>query len=418
MALFSPLTLQSGKVLPNRIAKAAMEENMSAEGQLPGKDLENLYRAWAEGNPGLILTGNVMVAPDAMTGPGGIYLGRETLDDPEVKARFKSWAEAGKSGGSAFYMQISHPGRQVYANLKTDIVSPSSTKVDMPGPAAKMFTTSRALESNEIEKLIERFADTAVAAEQAGFDGVQVHAAHGYLIAQFLSPLTNLRDDQWGGPLENRARFLLEIIRAVKERTSDSFGVAVKLNSADFQKGGFDVDDATQVVQWLNEYNLDFVEISGGSYESAAMAGAAQDDNPSSTMLREIYFIEFAEKIQSVANMPLMVTGGITQLETAEKAMASGAVEIVGIARAFGFNPHIANDWSKRSNTTVKLPEVKSENKVFRTLAGMSMTKLNLYAMGNGRKPKKTMNPLLSVIRMQIKQARQTSRYRKWLGSL
>lgn len=417
MSLFSPLNLQSGVVLPNRIAKAAMEENMSIAGQLPGKDLENLYRAWADGKPGLILTGNVMVAPDAMTGPGGIYLGRDTFDDASVKARFERWARAGKSGCSAFYMQISHPGRQVYANLKTDIVSASATKVNMPGPAAKMFTTSRALKESEIENLIERFADTAIAAEQAGFDGVQVHSAHGYLIAQFLSPLTNLRDDRWGGSLENRARFLLEVVRAVKAKTSEGFGVAVKLNSADFQKGGFDVDDAMQVVRWLNDLGLDFVEISGGSYESAAMAGAAEEDNPSSTMLREIYFIEFAEKIAEVAKMPLMVTGGVTKLETAEKAIASDAVEIVGIGTAFGYNPNIASDWSKKSNTVVQLPEVKSKNKVFRTLAGMSMTKRNLYAMGNGKKPKSVMNPLASVVKMQIKQARQTARYRKWLAS-
>ena len=416
--LFSPLKLASGHTLPNRIAKAAMEENMAEYGQVPGKALVNLYRRWAEGSPGLIITGNVMVAPDAMTGPGGVYLGKDTLSDPDVKKRFEAWSAAGKSGGSALYMQISHPGRQVYAAMKTDVVSASATKLKMEGAAAKMFTDARALSGDEVKAMVTRFADTAEAAEAAGFDGVQIHAAHGYLVAQFLSPLSNLRDDEWGGSLENRARFLLEIVRAVKARTGKGFGVAVKLNSADFQKGGYDENDAKQVVEWLNDEGLDFVELSGGSYESAAMAGAAEDDNPSSTLLREIYFIEFARLINEAAKMPLMVTGGVTRRETAETALDSGAVEIVGIARAFGFNPHLPKDWQAGENLEVVMNLSNSKNKTFRVLSGMGMTKANLYAMGNGKSPKMKMSPLMAVIKGQIKQGKLTKQYRSWLESL
>ena len=415
--LFTPITLASGITLQNRISKAAMEENMADYGQIPGKDLVNLYKIWADGKPGMIITGNVMVAPDAMTGPGGVYLGKETLSDPDIRKRFQDWAMAGKSGGSALYMQISHPGRQVYANMGTDVVSASATKLNMEGPAAKMFTDARALSGDEVEAMVTRFADTAAAAEEAGFDGVQVHSAHGYLVAQFLSPLSNLREDEWGGPLENRARFLLEIVRAVNARTSDGFGVSVKLNSADFQKGGYDENDAKRVVEWLNAEGVDFVELSGGSYESAAMAGAAEEDNPSSTLLREIYFIEFAKIIQEVAHMPLMVTGGITKKETAEMALDSGAVEIVGIARALGFNPHIAKDWADGKNLDVVMNLSKSTNKTIRVLSGMAMTKANLYRMGNGKLPKTKMNPMLSIIKQQIKQGKQTKTYRKWLDS-
>ena len=415
--LFTPLTLQSGVSLPNRIAKAAMEENMADYGQVPGRDLVNLYQRWAEGSPGMIITGNVMISPTAMTGPGGVYLGKETLTDPKIRQRFEDWAAAGKSGGSALYMQISHPGRQVYAAMKTDIVSASATKLNMEGPAAKMFSQARALSPDEIKGLITRFADTAEAAQSAGFDGVQIHAAHGYLVAQFLSPLSNLREDEWGGTLKNRARFLLEIVKAIKKRTGGSFGVAVKLNSADFQKGGYDEDDAKQVVKWLNSLGVDYVELSGGSYESAAMAGAAEEDNPSSTLLREIYFIEFAKLIQSVAKMPLMVTGGITRRETAETALGSGAVEIVGIARAFGFNPHLARDWQAGENLTVAMPSSNSKNKTFRVLSGMAMTKANLYAMGKGQMPKLKMNALLTVIKQQMKTGKLTKTYRKWLES-
>ncbi|NNE58968.1 MAG: NADH:flavin oxidoreductase/NADH oxidase family protein [Hellea sp.] len=413
--LFSPLKLASGHLLPNRIAKAAMEENMAEYGQIPGSALVNLYQRWAAGTPGMIITGNVMVAPDAMTGPGGVYLGKETLDNPAHKKRFEDWSAAGKSGGSVLYMQISHPGRQVYANMKTDVVSASNTRLNMEGPAQKMFTEARALTGDEVKAMITRFADTAEAAKAAGFDGVQIHSAHGYLVAQFLSPLSNHREDDYGGSLENRARFLLEIVRAVRNRTGQKFGVAVKLNSADFQRGGFDVDDAKKVVQWLNKENVDFVELSGGSYESAAMAGVPDEDSPSSTLLREIYFIEFAKEIQKIAKMPLMVTGGITKLETAEMAMASGAVEIVGIARAYGYNTNLAKDWAAGRNAEISMAAANSKNKTFKVLAGMGMTKANLYRMGEGKAPKTKMSPLLAVIKSQIKQGKQTKTYRKWL---
>lgn len=415
--IFSAYKLPNGQIIPNRICKAAMEENMAEYGQVPGDALINLYTLWAEGGPGLILTGNVMVAPDAMTGPGGVYLGKDTLNDPKTAAIFKAWASAGKSGGSKFYMQISHPGRQVYASMGTDIVSASATKVQMDGPAAKMFTDARALSADEIQQMITRFADTAEAAQTSGFDGVQVHSAHGYLVAQFLSPLTNLRDDEWGGSLENRARFLLEIIRAVRARVGQDFGVAVKLNSADFQRGGFDVEDAKQVVTWLNSENVDFVELSGGNYESAAMAGVPSEGELSSTHSRELYFIDFADDISKVAKMPLMVTGGVTKLETAQAALDTGSVEIIGIARAFGFSAHLPRDWKDGKATAVELPVIKSKNKLFKVLAGMSMTKENLYRMGTGTLPKSRFNALLAVIKGQIRQAKQTKRYKRWLDT-
>ncbi|WP_409432925.1 NADH:flavin oxidoreductase/NADH oxidase family protein [Litorimonas sp. RW-G-Af-16] len=413
--IFSSLTLPNGQIVPNRLCKAAMEENMADGGQLPGQALFNLYQQWANGGVGMILTGNVMVAPDAMTGPGGVYLGGDSFTQDGVKAKFAQWANVGKSGGAKLYMQISHPGRQVYAAQGTEVVSASATKVSMDGPAASMFDTARALTGDEILGMIKRFADTAHAAEIAGFDGVQIHAAHGYLIAQFLSPLTNLREDEWGGPLENRARLLLEIVREVRARVEPSFGVAVKLNSADFQKGGFDVEDARRVVDWLNGEAVDFVELSGGSYESAAMMGMATDGRAQSTKDREMYFIDFAKDIAQAANMPLMVTGGVTKRKTAEAALATGDVDMIGIARAMGYNPNLPNDWKAGQNLHVALPVVGWKNPLFKGLANMAMTKMNLYRMGDNKPPKAKPSPLVSTLKQQIKQARQTARYKAWL---
>lgn len=394
-----------------------MEENMAEAGQIPGAALVNLYNKWAAGAPGMILTGNVMVDPSAMTGPGGVVLEQDTLEDTAVRSKFEAWAAAGKSGGSKLVMQISHPGRQIYAAQGTEPVSASATKLEMGSNMAnKMFGQARALEGDEIRGLIRRFAETALAAQAAGFDGVQIHAAHGYLLAQFLSPLTNLRNDKWGGPLENRARLLLEVIRAIRDRVNDDFIVGVKLNSADFQKGGFDVEDARQVVDWLNGEAVDFVEISGGSYESAAMMGNAADGRLDSTARREIYFLDFAKDIAKTAHMPLMVTGGVTKRATAQMALAEEGVDMIGIARAMAYHPNLPTDWKLDKTPQAHIAISKSKNPAISGLATMAMTKANLYRIGDGKTPKASPSPMLSLISQQIRQRNQTKRYRAWLS--
>ena len=415
--IFTPLTLPNGQIAPNRICKAAMEENMAEVGQVPGAALVNLYKKWAAGSPGMILTGNVMVDPTAMTGPGGVVLEADTLSDAATRKAFETWAAAGKSGGSKLVMQISHPGRQIYAAQGTQPVSASATKLEMGSNMAnKMFGQARALEGDEIRGLIRRFAETALAAQGAGFDGVQIHAAHGYLLAQFLSPLTNLRDDEWGGPLENRARLLLDVIRAIRARVNNDFIVGVKLNSADFQKGGFDVEDARQVVDWLNGEAVDFVEISGGSYESAAMMGNAADGRLDSTARREIYFLDFAKDIAKTANMPLMVTGGVTKRATAQMALAEDGVDMIGIARAMAYHPNLPADWKSDKTLEADIAKSKSKNPAISGLTTMAMTKANLYRLGDGKSPKASPHPMLSFIAQQIRQNKQTKRYRSWLS--
>jgi len=323
--LFNPLTLPNGGVIKNRLCKAAMEENMAEYAQLPGQQLATLYQQWAEGGAGLILTGNVMVAPDALTGAGGVV-----LQDDKNLARFEQWAQVATSNGAHCWMQISHPGRQVYANLGEQALSPSDVALEL-GNFSKMFAVPRSMTTQEIETTIQRFATTAELAQRAGFTGVQIHAAHGYLISQFLSPLVNRRTDQWGGELANRARFLFEIVRRVRAAVSAEFCVSVKLNSADFQKGGFDTESAKWVVAELNALGLDLIELSGGSYESPAMQGNPADN---STGRREAYFIDFAREIAAVASVPIMVTGGFVRREVAEQALESvaamPAVDMVG----------------------------------------------------------------------------------------
>ena len=421
-SLFTPLTLPNGVSVQNRLCKAAMEENMAEAGQVPGQALINLYEAWSnaaaasDAGPGIILSGNVMVDPTAMTGPGGVVLESETLNDPATREKFERWAKTGQAGGSKFVMQISHPGRQIFANMGVEPVSASATKVNLDGAAAKMFTQARALTGDEIRGLIRRFAETALAAQGSGFDGVQVHGAHGYLVAQFLSPLTNFREDEWGGSLENRARFLLEIIRAIRDRVNSDFILGVKLNSADFQKGGFDIADSEQVVAWLNAEAVDFVEISGGSYESSAMMGNSEDGRvESSTEKRELFFFDFAKRISATAQMPLMVTGGVTKRETAETALNEAGVDMVGIGRAFAYNPKLIADWKSDTSLSIQIGRAKWKDKALGSLAGMAMTKQQLYRLGDGLPIKRKQIPILALIGQQVKTAKLTKRYKAWL---
>ncbi len=415
--LFEPLTLPNGSTIPNRICKAAMEENLAVQpGQYPGEKLFSLYRQWAQGGTGLLLSGNVMVDPSALTGPGGVVLQKGTDLTP-----FRKWAEIGKSGGGQFWLQISHPGRQLYKSMGETAVSPSGVSLDL-GKFSSLFAPVRALEPGEIEAIVTRFADTAEAAEEAGFDGVQIHGAHGYLVSQFLSPLVNHRDDQWGGSLENRARFLLSIVDAVRARVGPGFGVGVKLNSADFQRGGFAFEDAKQVVEWLNGRGVDFVELSGGSYESPAMQGNPADEEEversASTAAREAYFIDFARQIARTATMPIMVTGGITRLDTAEAALASDdhgfAVQILGIARALAAKPDLPELWRQQSCETVELPQVGWSSAALKGLATMALTKAQLERMAKGKAPGDGGSALKALVADQWRTAKRARNYRAW----
>lgn len=408
--LFQSLTLPNGTVLKNRLCKAAMEENLAEQpGQAPGEKLFTLYERWARGGVGMILSGNVMVDPSAMTGPGAVVLQKGTDLTP-----FKSWAQIGKSGGGQFWLQISHPGRQMYKSLGETAVSPSDVALDL-GKFSDLFAPVRALEVGEIEAIITRFADTAEAAEEAGFDGVQIHGAHGYLVSQFLSPLTNRRGDEWGGSLENRARFLLRIVDACRARVRPGFGIGVKLNSADFQRGGFAFEDARQVVEWLGGKGVDFVELSGGSYESPAMQGNPQEG---STGQREAYFIDFARDIAKVATMPIMVTGGITRLATAEEALSADdhgfGVALLGIARAMAADPFLSRHWEAGENTQVGLPQVGWSNRTLAGLAVMALTKAQIERIAKGKNPGDGGPAALALAGDQYRTNRRAKRYRKW----
>ena len=406
MNLFDPLLLPNGSTINNRIAKAAMEENMADADQAPSADLLRLYQAWADGGAGLIITGNVMVDGRAMTGPGGVV-----LQDDQQLAKFKRWAQVGRAGGAQFWLQINHPGRQMQANLGQQTWAPSAVAMDL-GTLSKHFSRPQAMTAEVIAEVIQRFARTARLGEQAGFTGVEIHAAHGYLLSQFLSPLSNQRTDAWGGSLENRARLLLDIVKAVRAVVSREFAVAVKLNSADFQRGGFTADDAKQVVEWLNDLGVDLVELSGGSYEAPAMQGDARDGR---TLAREAYFVEFAHDIQTVAKMPVMVTGGIRRRPVAESVVHSG-VDMVGIGTALAIDTQLPRAWLEGKDTAPELPPITWKNKAFASLANMALVKFQLRKLSQRKQPDPGVSPLRALIEQQLGNALRTRQYRRWIA--
>ncbi|WP_239058483.1 NADH:flavin oxidoreductase/NADH oxidase family protein [Serratia marcescens] len=382
-----------------------MEENLADEGQLPGPALWRLYRHWGIGGAGLIITGNVMIDGRAMTGPGGVVLEQDT----PLEA-FKTWAAASRQEGAQVWMQLSHPGRQVMANMGGNAWAPSAIPMAM-GKYSKAFAQPEAMSEAQIAEVIARFAASAHAAEKAGFTGVQIHAAHGYLISQFLSPLANRRSDRWGGELANRARLLLEVVRAVRQRVSPDFCVAVKLNSADFQRGGFSPDEARQVLLMLNELPVDLVELSGGSYESPAMQGEAADD---STLAREAYFLTFARDLAAVARMPVMTTGGIARPSVAQRVLNSG-VAVVGIATAMAEIPDLPRRW-QTGEAPHALPEpVKWRDKTLTLLARMALIKRRMHALSRDRTRNVRYSPLWSLLIDRWRTRRTLRRYHAWL---
>jgi 2,4-dienoyl-CoA reductase-like NADH-dependent reductase (Old Yellow Enzyme family) len=342
--LAQPLTLPCGARLPNRLCKAAMTEGLADAWLRPTPRLARLYRTWSEGGAGLLVSGNVQVDRRVLERPGNVAI---DVTDPattsaEARAGLAEWARAGTAAGNHLWMQISHAGRQSPRYVTGEPLAPSAVQLDILGHYAR----PRALTEAEILDLVSRFAAVAAIARDGGFTGVQVHGAHGYLISSFLSPVTNLRTDAWGGSLENRARFLLETLRAVRRSVGRDFPVGLKLNSDDFRQGGFSNEECVQVVRWLNDESVDLLEVSGGTYEQPRLLGfEGRRDSVvpvrESSRRREAYFAAYAERIRAVATMPLMITGGFRTREGMESALAEGDCDVIGLGRPLCTEPDL-----------------------------------------------------------------------------
>lgn len=332
--LAQPLTLPCGATLPNRIAKAAMTEGLADPAGVPTPELERLYGLWSDGGAGLLLSGNILIDGDHLERPGNVIIDREP--DATMHQALERWAAAATRNGNHFWAQISHAGRQTQKNVNRHPKAPSPVTLGLPGG---QFGKPVALTVPEIQEIVRRFGVCAAAVKAAGFTGVQVHAAHGYLLSQFLSPRSNQRSDEYGGALAKRARALLDSVKSVRDAVGPDFPVAVKLNSADFQKGGFAFEDSLQVAQWLEAAGVDLLEISGGTYEQPKLLGVEGIEQEEaqhvaqSTLMREAYFVDFALAMKEKVSIPLMVTGGFRRREAMEQAISAGGAALVGLGR-------------------------------------------------------------------------------------
>jgi len=332
-SLSDSVALASGAVLSNRLVKAAMSEGIADANNDATPRLVSLYRRWSESGAGMLLTGNMQVDRHHLERPGNIV-----LDINTERTALKEVAQAGTIAGNHLWMQLSHTGRQVSSAINPSPLAPSSIAINVPPGLKASYARPRAMSEAEIVHAIGQFAIAARSARETGFTGVQLHAAHGYLISQFLSPLANRRTDAWGGSLKNRARFLLETISAVRKLVGADFPIAIKLNSSDFQKGGFTNEECVQLVGWLNETSLDLLELSGGSLEQPKVVGVSimdegVDARPESTIRREAYFIDYAARVRAVAKMPVMVTGGFRTVSAMTESLRNGELDIVGLGR-------------------------------------------------------------------------------------
>jgi 2,4-dienoyl-CoA reductase-like NADH-dependent reductase (Old Yellow Enzyme family) len=415
--LNAPLTLPCGATLPNRLVKAAMSELLADPRNRATAAHRTLYGAWGKNGPGLLLTGNVQIDRHHMEHAGNVAIqGRQ---DPESLAALQAWSTAAKREGSRIWMQLAHAGRQTQRWVNATPKAPSAVPLDLPGIK---FGTPIALNQAEIVDLIERFGEAAAIARETGFDGVELHAAHGYLFSQFLSPRSNLRDDDWGGDLAGRARFLLETVRTIRKRVGADFPIAIKLNSADFQRGGFSFEDSQIVAGWLDEASVDLIEISGGTWEQPKMAnieGIEPAFDPfvsKASRDREAYFARFAPEMRKhLKRTKLMVTGGFRTAQGMADAIANDGVDLIGLGRPLCLEPEAAATILRGDPVDLGQPEhrlrlgggllgPRSPIKLVRAINGLgSMTWYNeqILRLGAGLAPDREMKFLPAFISMQ-----------------
>ncbi len=385
----TPFTLPNGSVLKNRIAKSAMSENFGTRNHAPSKGLINAYRVWAKGNPGLLITGNVMVDSMALGEAHNVV-----VEDYKHFELLKEWAKSVEGTGVHLWPQINHPGRQAFAAINRKTVGPSAISLNI-GSASKMFKIPTALTEEAIWDIIKRFGTTAKIMKEAGFTGCQIHGAHGYLVSQFLSSNSNIRKDQWGGSLNNRARFVLEVYREIRCQVGSGYPIGIKINSADFQRGGFTEEESVEVIRLLENEGIDLIEISGGTYERPAMI---KGDRKKSTISREAYFLDYIEKARKLIKTPLLLTGGFRTVSVMEKALENDSLDIVGLARPFCLYPYLANQIFDGSVKRFDTPTPKIGIKFLDKLGGVELPwyELQIQRIGKGKSPKPDLSGILA----------------------
>lgn len=337
--LYEPIELPCGVVLQNRIAKSAMSDSLGDGRGNPTAAQSRLYERWAEGGLSLSIISEVQGNPTVAEKPGNLVL----RPDSDLTA-FENLARLGSKNRTQLWLQLGHAGAMAYPPI-SEPKGPSA--IDIPG------LTCAALTRDEALALPSEFARTAGLAKKLGFGGVQIHAAHGFLLSQFLSPLFNKRDDDFGGTVNSRMRLVLNVVDAVRTAVGPSFPVAIKLNATDQLEGGLVEGDALKVVSALDRTSVDLIDISGGTYfPGAKSASDSAGGGP--------YFLDFAKRARQLTSKPLMVTGGFKRFEQAVDAVARGHADIIGLARALALDPELPTKWRTDRAANPEFPKFQN----------------------------------------------------------
>lgn len=346
--LGEPLEFPTSKrTARNRIMKAGLS-NMKGtyvpedpvNSGLPTERLIRLWKRWGHGGFGLMLTGNVQVDPKHLEGPGNVVISKENESELR-RTQMARWAQAAKADGGLALVQLSHSGRQTPTIVNPTPYSASDIQLNAKVYGREFGKPVPLTEPQIRTEVIDRFVYAAKAVKDAGFDGIELHGANGFLLAQFLSPSTNKRTDRYGGSAENRARIVLEIYDAIRREipASTGFVIGVKLNSTDFQSDGLHVDDSAYIAELYDRTGFDFIELSGGSMENMATNFTPKE----STAKREAYFVGFSEKIKPrVKRAKVYVTGGFRTVHGMVKAIDNGGTDGIGLARPTTAEPDVA----------------------------------------------------------------------------
>ncbi len=325
-------TVINGMELGNRFVRSATWEGMCDSEGMPTERLASCYRNLARGKAGLIITGYAFVRPDGRQMPGTLGMHTDGL-----ASGIRSLTRAVHDEGGKICVQLVHAGGQTTAKMTgRRPLAPSSVKVE------QFREETSAMTKKDIDEVVAAFGGSARRAREFGFDAVQLHAAHGYLINQFLSPLTNRRTDEYGGTVENRCRFLMEVYRRVRLDAGPDFPVLVKLNGSDNLEGGLDISDALFASRLLDSEKVDAIEVIGGTAASGEKGPVRMKiDGPE----REAYNLPFAAGIKKAVRCPVMSVGGYRSLEVIKRAVAEHGMDYISMSRPFIREPMLISRW-------------------------------------------------------------------------
>ena len=330
--LFEPTEI-NGLNIKNRFVRSATYEAMAGLDGTVQDQLLSYMANLAKGDVGLIISGHAHVVLEGQAGPRqmGIY------SDDMIDGLKKMTATIHENG-SLIAAQLAHAGKKGIGYGDYGPLGPSDEFEE------KTLTAS-AMTTKDINRTAQAFGEAATRAVKSGFDAVQIHSAHGYLLSQFLSPHYNKREDEYGGTLENRASFLLQVFDTIRECVGASFPVIVKINSADFLKNGMTEEETIRVCQMLEEHKVDAIEISGGTFESGKLIPARPGTSKSED--REFYYEEIAKLLKKTVKIPLIMVGGFLSFNVVEKAVNSGLADYIALSRPLIREPHLIKRWAE-----------------------------------------------------------------------